>query len=153
MEPSTSTTSRVVIAAVAVVALWAGFAYDVSRPADARRYQRTLAQAAESAHDAAQTAALVGELELAGKVTRLFATAAFDDATKSLAGAEQKFASQGPPDSASAARRDELGLLLSAAVTALGDTAEAADDNRLRGEVGRLKDVAARLDDFVEAQR
>jgi hypothetical protein len=109
-------------------------------------------QAAESAHDAAQTAVLVGELELAGKVTGLFATAAFDDAAKGLAGAEQKFASQGPPDSASAARRDELDPLLSAAVTVLGDT-EATDDNRLRGDVGRLKDVAARLDDFVEAQR
>src|SRR4051794_38609578 len=57
MEPLTSTTNRVLIAAVAVVALWAGFAYDVSRPADARGYQRALVQAAESAHDAAQTAA------------------------------------------------------------------------------------------------
>jgi len=153
MESPTSTTSRIVIAAVAVAALWAGLAYDVSRPADARRYQRTLVQAAESAHDAAQTAALVGELELAGKVTGLFATAAFDDAAKGLAGAEQKSASQGPPDSASAARRDELGPLLNAAVTALGDTTEADDDNRLRDGVGRLKDVAARLDDFAEGMR
>jgi hypothetical protein len=153
MEASTSTASRAVIAAVAVVALWAGFAYDVSRPADARRYQRTLVQAAESAHDAAQTAVLVGELELAGKVSGLFATAAFDDAAKGLAGAEQKFAAQGPPDSASAARRDQLGPLLSTAVTALGDTSQATDDTRLRASVGRLKYVAVRLDDFVEAQR
>jgi hypothetical protein len=153
MRSSTSTTSRAVIAAAAVVALWAGFAYDVSRPADARDYQRTLVQAAESAHDAAQTAVLVGELELAGKVTGLFATTAFDDAAKALAGAEQKFAVQGPPDGASAARRDQLGPLLNTAVTALGDTAQAADDARLRDGVGRLKDLAGQLDDFVEAQR
>jgi len=44
MEPSTSSTRRAVIAAAVVMALWAGFAYDVSRPADARpcRFKREL---------------------------------------------------------------------------------------------------------------
>jgi hypothetical protein len=142
--------SKVVIAGSAVAALWAGFAYDVSRPPDSARYQRVLVQAAESAHDAAQTAALTGELEMAGKVTGPFATTAFDDAAKGLSGAEQKFAAEGPPDDKSAARRDRLVPLLGAAVTALGDTAQASGGSDLRDGVGRLNDVAQRLDDFVE---
>jgi hypothetical protein len=149
----TSTRTATAIAAIAVAALWAGFAYDVSRPADAKSYERVLVQAAESAHDATQTAELVGELKLAGKVTEPFATTAFDDATTGLAGAEKKFAAGGPPDSTSASRRDQLGPLLSTAVTALGDTAEAVGDSELRDGVGRLKEVAQRLDDFVEAQQ
>jgi hypothetical protein len=139
-----------VIAAVAVVGLWAGFAYDVSRPVDPARYRRVLLQAAESAHDAAQTAALIGGLEISGKVTGPFAATAFDDTAKGLAGAQQKFAAEGPPDTESAARRDRLNVLLSAAVTALGDTAEAEEDSDLRSGVARLGDVANQLDDFVE---
>jgi hypothetical protein len=151
MESSTRT--RAALAAAAVVLLWAGFAYDVSRPADAKHYARVLTQAAESAHDATRTAALIGQLKLAGKITGPFATAAFGDAAKGLAGAEQKFATDGPPDPASATRRDQLGRLLGSAVTALGDTTEAADDSRLRDGVHRLTEVAGGLDDFVEAQR
>jgi hypothetical protein len=114
------------------------------------RYRRVLAQAAEAAHDAAQTAAVVGALEVAGKVTGPFATTAFDDAAKGLSGAEQKFAAEGPPDTQSAGRRDRLNVLLGSAVTALGDTAQADDDSGLRAGVARLNDIAKQLDDFVE---
>jgi hypothetical protein len=47
-----------VIAVAAVVLLWAGFAYTVTRPADAKDYLRTALQVAESAHDAAVTGSL-----------------------------------------------------------------------------------------------
>lgn len=144
---------RGLIAGAAVLLLWAGFAYDVSRPVDATAYRRTLLQVAEAAHDAAQTGRLVGEQELAGRVTAAFAATAFDDAATGLAGAQLKFASQGPPEPSSAAARDRLAPLLAATVTALGDTAEAADDAALRDGTGRLGGLASQLEDFVTAQR
>jgi len=139
-----------VIAAIAAAALWAGFVYDVSRPVDAARYRRVLMQAAESAHDATQTAAVVAGLEATGKVTGPFATTALDDAAKGMAGAQQKFAAEGPPDPQSAGRRDRLNVLLGSAVAALGDTAQADNDSTLRAGAARLNDVAEQLDDFVE---
>jgi hypothetical protein len=144
---------RGLIAATAVVLFWAGFAYDVSRPADQHAYRRLLLQAAEAAHDAAQTGRLVGEQQLAGRLPALFATTAYDDAATALAGAQQKFASQGPPDETSAASRDRLAPLLQATVRALGDTAEAAGNAGRRAGVARLGGLARQLDDFVTAQR
>jgi hypothetical protein len=141
------------IAAAAVAVLWAGFAWNVSRPPGERGYHRTLLQVAETAHDAAQTGRLTGEQELAGNVTGRFARTSFDDALRALAGAQKKFSGQGPPDDASAARRDELAPLLSGAVLALGDTAGAADDESLRAGVHRLDELAGRLDDFITANR
>jgi hypothetical protein len=141
----------VAVAGGAVLALWAGFAYNVSKPDDYRAYERTMVQVAGSAHDATQTGRLTGEQELAGKVTSPFARTSFDDATKALAGAQQKFASQGPPDDRSAALRDRLSPLLAAAVVALGDTAEAPDDAALRDGVRRLDQLAGGFDDFLTA--
>jgi hypothetical protein len=139
------------VAGTAVLVLWAGFAYNVSKPDDYRSYERTMVQVAGSAHDAAQTGRLTGEQELAGNVTALFARASFDDAAKALAGAQQKFAGQGPPDERSAGLRDRLSPLLAAAVVALGDTAEAPDDAALRDGVRRLDELAGKLDDFLTA--
>jgi hypothetical protein len=144
---------RTVVAAIAVMTMWLGLAYDLSRPQEPSGYLRTLLQAAESAHDATQTGRLVGEQVLAGRVTTLFATAAFDDATTALAGAQQKFASQSPPDDRSAGLRDQLGPLLAQSVTALGDTVRATGDGPLRAGVTRLRDLAERLDDFITAQQ
>jgi hypothetical protein len=140
-----------VIAGVAVVALWAGFAYDQSRPVDAKAYRRTMLQVAAAAHDSAQTGRLIGEQRLDGHVTGPFATTAFDDAAKGVAGAQKKFAAQPPPDDASAALRDRLAPLLSGTVLALGDTAGAADDAALRDGTSRLDELAGKLDDFVTA--
>ncbi|WP_433362607.1 hypothetical protein ACQPZX_30625 [Actinoplanes sp. CA-142083] len=142
---------RAVIAGTAVALLWAGFAYNVSRPADAKQYQRTMLQVAEAAHDATQTGRLVGEQELAGNVTGAYAITAFGDATKALAGAQQKFAGEGPPDDRSAALRDQLSPLLSEAVLTLGDTAQAGDDKALRDGVRRLDVLAGKLSAFVTA--
>jgi hypothetical protein len=61
---------RPVIAVVVVVLLWAGFAYTVTRPDDAKAYLRTAMQAAESAHDSAVTGALTGRQQLAGQASR-----------------------------------------------------------------------------------
>jgi hypothetical protein len=133
------------------VLLWAGFAYDVSRPADGKRYQRTMLQVAEAAHDADQTGRLTGEQQLAGQVTAAFAVTSYDDATKALAGAQQKFAGEGPPDDRSAALRDRLSPLLSASVIALGDTAQARDDDTRRDGVRRLDALAGELSAFVSA--
>ncbi|GIM90921.1 hypothetical protein [Paractinoplanes toevensis] len=119
---------EVAISIAAVVLLWAGFAYDLTRPVDARGYHRTVLQVAEAAQDATQTGRLTGEQQLAGNVTGPFARAAFDDASRALAGAQQQFAGQGPPDRASAELRDRLTPLLADSVLALGDTARSATD-------------------------
>lgn len=139
------------IAAVAVAALWAGFAYDVTRPVDERGYRRTVLQVAAAAHDATQTGRLTGEQQLAGNVTDLFATVSYDDAAKALAGAQHKFAVQGPPDASSRRLRDQLAPLLTDSVTALGDTAEAQDDAALRAGVARLTELSTKIDDFLQA--
>ncbi|WP_412741446.1 hypothetical protein [Krasilnikovia sp. MM14-A1004] len=141
------------IAGVAVAAMWLGVAYQVARPTDPSKYLRTVLQVAGSAHDATETGRLIGRQELAGNLTGPFATTAFDEATAALAGAQKKFAAQGPPDSASADLRDQLSPLLARSVVALGDTAEAADDSALRDGVARLDELADRLDDFITAHQ
>jgi hypothetical protein len=143
--------SKVTVAGAAVLVLWGGLAYNTAKPGDYRSYERTMVQVAGSAHDAAQTGRLTGEQELAGHVTQLFARTSFDDAAKALAGAQQKFAGQGPPDERSAALRDRLSPLLAAAVVALGDAAEAPDDAALRDGVRRLDELAGKFDDFLSA--
>jgi hypothetical protein len=152
MRRSTNRTT-LVIAGTAVIIMWLGLAYDLSRPVEPRAYLRTLVQAAASAHDAAQTGRLIGEQELAGRITGAFAAVAFDDAEKALAGAQKKFAGEAPPDRRSTALRDQLGPLLGQAVTALGDTARSSGDRQLRDGVARLGDLAARLDDFITANQ
>ncbi len=142
---------RLSIATVAVASLWAGLAYQVSRPGDARDYARTMVQVAESAHDAAQAGRLVAEQELAGRVTTAFSTAAYDDATRGLAGAQKKFAGQGPPDAASRRLRDELSPLLARETAALGDAAEAGNDRTRKDAAERLGALAATLRQFIEA--
>ncbi|GAB1692288.1 hypothetical protein [Krasilnikovia sp. M28-CT-15] len=153
MRSERDRTLSVVIAAVAVAVLWLGLAYQLARPTQPSAYLRTVLQVAESAHDATRTGQLVGQQELAGNVTVPFATTAFDEAAGALAGAQKKFASQGPPDSASADLRDQLSPLLARSVIALGDTAEAADDRELRAGVARLTQLAGKLDDFITAHQ
>lgn len=81
---------RLMIAAAAAPLLWAGLAYQVSRPQDASGYQRVALQVAGSAHDAAATGVLVGRQQLRRHVTAAFAATAYDDAMTAVAGAEQK---------------------------------------------------------------
>jgi hypothetical protein len=142
---------EVALTVAAVLLLWAGLAYDLTRPVDARGYHRTMVQVAEAAHDATESGRLTGEQQLAGHVTGPFARTSFDDAARALAGAQRKFAGQGPPDAASARLRDELAPLLAASVRALGDTAEAGGDDDRRAGVDRLGELAGRLADFVTA--
>lgn len=148
-----STSIRLAIAGTAVALLWAGFAYHVTRPTDYQEYHRTMLHVAESAHDAAQTGQLTAELQLAGRVTTQFSQTAFDDAGQALAGAQKKFASQGPPDARSAVLRDRLAPLLSSAVTILGDTSQASDDSSLRSGATRLDALAQELDIFITAHQ
>jgi hypothetical protein len=148
-----STRSRLAVAVTAVALLWAGFAYNMSRPADYRAYQRTVLQVAESAHDATQTGRLTAEQQLTGRVSTAFARTAFDDAGQALAGAQKKFTTEGPPDPRSVALRDRLAPLLSSAVTALGNTSEAHDDSTLRAGAAQLDALAQQLDDFITAHQ
>ena len=141
--------AEIAIAAVALAVLWGGLAYDISRPADFRSYHRMLLQVAATAHDATQTGRLVAEQELAGHVTSLYARGTFDEAAQALAGAQQKFAGEAPPDDRGAALRDELGPLLEDAVTTLGDAARAEDDTTRRDGVRRLTVLAGKLEDFA----
>jgi hypothetical protein len=138
------------VAAVAVLLLYAGFAYNLSRPVGYRDYSRTMVQVAESAHDAAQTGRLVAQQQLDGQVTGLFAEVAYDDAAQGLAGAQKKFAGQGPPDPTSARLRDTLSPLLSDTVVALGDTAQAGDDRTRKAGAIRLGALAAHFQKFIE---
>jgi hypothetical protein len=137
----------------AVLLLWAGFAYDVTRPADRRDYHRTAVQVAESAHDGVRTGWLIGREQLADRVFGTFVTSTFDDAEKAVAGASKQFASEAPPDEASTGLRDQLSPLLRDAARLLGDASEAADDNALRQAVDELGKLADQLDAFVEANQ
>jgi hypothetical protein len=135
----------------AVLLLWVGFAYDVTRPPDASAYRRTVVQVAASAHDGVGTGWLVGREELAGRVFGTFATAGFDDALKAVGGAADRFAEHAPPDRPSVRLRDELAPLLASAVRWLGDAAQAADDTALRVAVDALGSLADRLAAFLAA--
>jgi hypothetical protein len=141
------------VAIAAVALFWAGLMFNLSRPPDYDAYHRTLLQVAESAHDAAQTGRLVAQEQLAGRINAAFASAAFDDAAKALAGAEKKFAGEGPPDERSAALRDRLSPLLAAAVIALGDAAEAAGDTALKTASDQLDQLSRQLRDFITEHR
>jgi hypothetical protein len=138
---------------VAVLLLWAGFAYDVTRPPDGRAYRRTVVQVAASVHAGVGTGRLVGREQLAGKVFGTFATAGFDDALKAVGGAADRFAEHAPPDVPSARLRDELAPLLASAVRWLGDAAQATDDKALRIAVDALGSLADRLEAFVAANQ
>jgi acyl-CoA reductase-like NAD-dependent aldehyde dehydrogenase len=141
------------ISLAAVLLLWAGFAYDVTRPADQRDYHRTVVQVAESAHDGVRTGWLVGREQLAGRVFGTFVTTTFDDAEKAVAGASKQFASEAPPDEASTRLRDELSPLLQSAINLLADASEPTDDAALRQAVDELGRLADQLDAFVAANQ
>jgi hypothetical protein len=141
---------RAAIGVTAVGLLWAGLAYTVSRPVDADGYLRTALQVAASAHDAAATGGLTARQQLDGKVFAAFTVAAYDDATKALAGAAKKLADQAPPDDASTRLRDRLAPLVQTTERDLGDAAEADDDDALRAAITGLDDVAGRLNDLIE---
>jgi hypothetical protein len=144
---------RLVVVLAALLLLWAGLAYDVTRPTDYSAYHRTVVQVAESAHDGVRTGWLIGREQLADRVFGTFVTVAFDDATKAVSGASKEFAAEAPPDEASTRLRDELSPLLESAVRLLADASEAADDNALRTAVDELGKLADQLDAFVEANQ
>jgi hypothetical protein len=143
-------TYRLAIAVLAVALLWAGLAYDLSKPTDAAGYLRTALQAADSAHDGASTGALIGRQQLHQQVFPAFAVSAYDDAEKALAGAQKKLAGTPPPDDTSAGLRDRVAPLVQAAVHDLGDAATATDDATLRAAVDALEHDAEQLGDLIE---
>lgn len=144
---------RLAVAAVALLGLWAGLAYQLSRPPEASDYVRTAMQVATSAHDAAATGVLVGRQQLQGRLTAVFAATAYDDALRALAGAQHRLAGAVPPDEAATALRDRLAPLVQAAGRSLTDAAGAADDTRLRAALDDLDQTAERLDRLLEERQ
>jgi hypothetical protein len=143
---------KITMAVVAPVLLWTGLAYVVTAPTSESDYHRTVVQVAEAAHDAARTGALTGRQVLEGKVFGAFATSAFDDSIKAMAGAQKQFAGEPPPpDERSRRWRDQLATLLLPAVLWLGDAASAVDDAALRAAIEHLDPLAEQLHDFIEA--
>lgn len=143
----------IVYLSVLLVLAWAALAFADLKPAHYPAYRRTAVQVAESAYDAARTGWLAGTEVLSGQAFPTFASTAFDDATKALAGANAQFASEAPPNAPSRRLRDQLGPLLAAAVVLLGDASAAEDDAALRAAVQGLDKLAGKLDDFIEAYR
>jgi hypothetical protein len=148
-----SAVNRLAIAAAAVLLLWAGLAYNLSKPPDASDYLRVALQAAASAHDGAATGVLIGDQQLDQQVFAAFAVTAYDDAGQALAGAQKKLADTPPPDQASAGLRDRLAPVVQASVHDLGDAAEASDDVALRAAVDALSQDARQLSAFIEAHQ
>jgi hypothetical protein len=144
---------RLAVVLTAVLALWAGFAYTVTRPDDFADYSRTIGQVAGSTHDAVRTGWLVGRQQLDGRVTAAFATTAYDDAEKIMAGAQKQFTTAPPPDGRAVSLRDQLGPLVAVAVTDLGDASGAASRDALASAVRRLEADAQRLEEFIEAHK
>jgi hypothetical protein len=144
------TLRRLMIALGAVLALWVGFAVTVTAPPDRSDYRRTAVQAAESARDAAGTGALVAQTQLDGDAFGTFVGTAYDDATRTVAGAAKQIAGQPPPDDASAQLRDEVLPLVQEAVHALGDASRATSMATLRAALAALNDVAGKLADIVD---
>jgi hypothetical protein len=145
--------TRPVVILIAVLALWAGLAWTVSRPDRFADYSRTVGQVAASTRDGARTGWLVGREQLAGRLTASFAAAAYDDAGGAVAGAQYQFAGAIPPDGRAVSMRDQLSPLLGDAVAALADVAGAPDRAALAAAVDRLDTVADRLDAFIEGHR
>src|SRR4051812_13948598 len=141
---------RLVISVLALALLWAGLAFDLSKPTDAAGYLRTALQAADSAHDGAATGALIGRQELDQQVFTAFAVSAYEDAGQALAGAQKKLAGTPPPDDESAGLRDRLAPMVQAAVHHLGDAATAGGDAPLRVAVDALQRDAVQLNAFIE---
>jgi hypothetical protein len=141
---------RLMIAVVAVLLLWAGLAYQLSRPQDASGYLRTALQVAASAHDAAATGALVGRQQLDGHLTDAFATTAYDDTLRAVSGAQKKLAAALPPDDPSTSLRDRLAPLVQATAWDLSKAATASDEEALRDAVDALDDTTQQLNDLME---
>jgi hypothetical protein len=141
---------RLAIVAVALGLLWAGLAFNLSKPTDAAGYLRTALQAATSAHDGAVTGALIGRQQLDQQVFTAFAVSAYEDAGQALAGAQKKLADKPPPDDESAGLRDRLAPLVQAAVHDLHDAATAGGDAPLRAAVDALQRDAEQLSALIE---
>jgi phage gp29-like protein len=138
------------IAATALLGLWAGLAYQVSRPQDPSNYLRTVLQVATSGHDAAATGVLAGRQELRQRVTAAFAATAYDDAMKAAAGAQKSLADSVAPDATSAALRDRLAPLVQTTARELSAAAGANDDATLANAVVALEGTAQQLNKLIE---
>jgi hypothetical protein len=144
------------LAVAAAAATWGGAGYLMTSPVDFHDYRTTAVGAAQSAYNAVATARLAGRAQLAGRLLGPYVTSTLDDSRDALSGAVKRLSADGPPDERSAALRDELDPLLSAADAGLGElerATHAGDDDAQRGALDTLDPVSDRLSAFIEEHK
>lgn len=137
--------------AVVLALLWGGAGYLVTRPTTFHDYRVTAVGAARSAYNALATARLTGSARLDRRVTAPFLESVLGDCREAVAGAAKRFTGESPPDTRTAAMRDELGPLLVRASAALDGMERAGDDAALRAALGPVAAAAEEVDGFLEA--
>ncbi|MFF5229004.1 hypothetical protein [Dactylosporangium sp. NPDC000521] len=133
----------VIVAVVLTLVLGWG-AYASTQPPDRHEFRATAVEAAQSAHDALETAYLAGTALREGRVTTLYVTVLLDGGTKRTATLISKFDQLPPPDDDMRALRDELDPMLTESMRRLGDTATEPT------EVGALPALTERLTAFLD---
>jgi hypothetical protein len=141
---------------VLLVAAWGGAGYLMTKPTDYHDYRVAAVQSAQSAYNSVATVSVTGAAKLDGRVFAPYLSTVLDNARKALAGAAKQFTDQAPPDAATAAIRDQLGPLLLAANSTVGDVERAAadrDDQAMRQALRSLDPVSDDLSKFIEDHR
>ncbi|MEV4510515.1 hypothetical protein AB0K00_16290 [Dactylosporangium sp. NPDC049525] len=134
----------VVIVAVALLAALGYGAYASTQPPDRHEFRTTAVEAAQSAHDALQTAYLAGVALRDGRATALYVTVLLDGGVRRTATTVQKLALLSPPDADMRELRDELDPMLTEAVQRLGDAAADPTD------IDALPALTERLANFLD---
>jgi hypothetical protein len=133
------------IAAMAILLALGYGAYASTRPPDRHEFRVAAVKAAQSAHDALQTAYLAGVALRDGKTTSLYVTVVLDGGTRRTTTLIQKLGQLSPPDADMRELRDELDPLLTESVQRLGDAAAAPTEvDALPALTDRLSDVLDR---------
>ncbi|WP_327010160.1 hypothetical protein OHA72_24705 [Dactylosporangium sp. NBC_01737] len=134
----------VVIVAVALLAALGYGAYASTQPPDRHEFRITAVEAAQSAHDALQTAYLAGVALRDGRATALYVTVLLDGGTRRTTKTVATLAELPPPDEEMRTLRDELAPLLTEAVQRLGDAAADPTD------IDALPPLTERLANFLD---
>lgn len=148
-------TGRWVAAGAVLVLLWAALAY-CGGPPDSHDYRRTAVQAAQAGLTAVRSAAIAGTAQRAGKLLDPYQSVVFDDAARTVAGAQDQLAAQAPRDPDTRRIRDQLAPLLADAARAVGDldlALSSGDQAGAQARITALNGLGDRLDDFVVRYR
>ncbi|MGI5185873.1 hypothetical protein ACQEVZ_57475 [Dactylosporangium sp. CA-152071] len=133
-----------VIAAVVLTLVLGWGTFASTQPPGRHEFRATAVEAAQSAHDALESAYAAGTELRQGRVTTLYVTVLLDGGTRRTATRIDKLAHLPPPDDDMRALRDELAPMLTESMRRLGDTAAEPT------EVGALPALTERLSVFLE---